>query len=93
MPKSRNFNVANMTFNAIREIKILATISEFIVYELRMFCQGYVDVQARLSNAAFQCENMLAHFNYGLQRCMGINYNNYAICALLSISSTYISLV
>ena len=29
MPKSRIFNVANMSFNAIRENKILAKISEF----------------------------------------------------------------
>ena len=31
MPKSRIFNVANMSFNAIREIKILTKISEFTV--------------------------------------------------------------
>ena len=31
MPKSRSFNVANMSFNAIRENKILSKISEFTV--------------------------------------------------------------
>ena len=32
MHKSRFFNVANMSFNAIRENKILAKISEFTAY-------------------------------------------------------------
>ena len=32
MPKSRIFNAANMPFNAIRENKILANISEFTVF-------------------------------------------------------------
>ena len=31
MPKSRFLNVANMSFNAIRENKILAKISDFTV--------------------------------------------------------------
>ena len=31
MPKSQMFDVANMSFNAIRENKILAKISEFTV--------------------------------------------------------------
>ena len=33
MPKSRIFTIANMSFNAIRENKILAKISEFTVLE------------------------------------------------------------
>ena len=31
MPLSQNFNVANMSLNAIRENKILAKVSEFTV--------------------------------------------------------------
>ena len=34
MPKSPISEVANMSFNAIRENKILAKISEFIVFQL-----------------------------------------------------------
>ena len=38
MPLSRIFNVANMSFNAIRGNKILAKISEFTVYTKHKPC-------------------------------------------------------
>ena len=49
MPKSRIFNVANMSFKAVREIEILAKISEFTVFRLCVTIVGIVQNIARVS--------------------------------------------
>ena len=50
MPKSRNLNVTNITFNAIRENKILAKISDSTVYSMQTYaCVSVIFLQHALS--------------------------------------------
>ena len=42
MLHTRIFNLANMSFNVIRENEILAKISEFTIHKVRYYCLTFV---------------------------------------------------
>ena len=53
-----NFNVANMSFNAIRENKILAKISEFTVHNVFMHCKILCISLSTYNLARFKLTNL-----------------------------------